>query len=523
MIRSALTGGASARSSRRSSTSSLPAPVAGWYAGQSIAVMKPKFALTLDNWFPSATEVKVRSGCTAHTTTEAAQAIKTLLSWNGPSATKMFAATDVGIFDVTASGPVPTVESHFITEGKVQYVNFTTVAGHYLVCVNGQDQLAIFNGTSWQSISNLTTPAISGPPATGFLSIVAVLKRRLWFSTGSSLSAWYLPIGSIGGALVEFPFGQIFGRGGHIVAMRSWTLDGGNGSDDNSAFFSSEGEVAIFSGTDPDSAATWRHVGTYYIGEPLGPNSVTQYGGDLLLLSQQGLYPMSRALQSASIDKSDALTNNIDTIFHEASDLYASEDGWQIIVAPSENLVLVNVPVKFDKYHQYVMNSITGAWCRFIGFNARNWVYSNSRLYFCSGKKVFLALEGDNDDGQAIVARVQQAYSYFGTQGQHKHFKLIRPVLRSNSNIELQISLDVDFSLVSFPSYTVSGADVGSSWDGAVWDSAVWGSSNIISRSWVTVAAREGFAASLRMQLASNHLKASWFATDFLYEVGEVI
>ena len=48
----------------------------------------------------------------------------------------------------------------------------------------------------------------------------------------SGLSAFYLDVASVGGTLTEFPMGSIFRRGGYLVDMETWTVDGGSGTGD---------------------------------------------------------------------------------------------------------------------------------------------------------------------------------------------------------------------------------------------------------------------------------------------------
>ncbi len=56
------------RGAPRSKSASLPPPVGGLNARDSIANMEPEDALLLDNWFPRTTDVAVRKGYTAFST-----------------------------------------------------------------------------------------------------------------------------------------------------------------------------------------------------------------------------------------------------------------------------------------------------------------------------------------------------------------------------------------------------------------------------------------------------------------------
>lgn len=520
MIRQPLLRKSPGRGLQKAATASLPAPVGGWNVRDPLAAMSPQDAVVLENWFPKANDVELRPGCQAWTTGFASAPL-TLMPWNGPSSNKLFAATATGIYDASAGAPVGASLST-LTRGYLAYTNFQVAGGQYLIAVNGQDKLKLYDGASWKDIDSVSTPAITGL-ATTSLSNVAAACRRLWFVQKNSSSAWYLPVASIAGALTEFPLGAVFGKGGYLVAIGTWTIDGGNGSDDYTVFMSSEGEVAVYKGTDPASATTFTKVGVYYIGEPIGNNCFCKYGGDLLILCQNGLFPMSKALQSATINRAAALTAKIDTAFTEAATLYSANPGWQVIAYPQGSFVLVNIPVTAAYTIQYVMNSITGAWCVFKGWTANAWEVFNETLYFASDTKTAKAWVGKSDFGAAIVGRAQQAYSYFGQRARQKHFKLARPIVSIDGTVTLSMGFDADYALSGFSSVSTTAPSLGSVWDSAKWDQVTWGYDTETKREWATVFAKECYAAAFRLQVATSSVTLRWSATDFVYEAGGVL
>ena len=68
---------------------SLPAPVGGWNARDSLANMAPTDAVTLDNLFPGVSSVGLRGGYQNHVTGITGQ-VETLMTYNGGSTDKMF-------------------------------------------------------------------------------------------------------------------------------------------------------------------------------------------------------------------------------------------------------------------------------------------------------------------------------------------------------------------------------------------------------------------------------------------------
>ncbi len=140
---------------------------------------------------------------------------------------------------------------------------------------------------------------------------VNLFKERLYFVEKNSLSFWYLPVDSINGAVSEFPLGGIFKNGGYLQAMGTWTIDAGYGVDDLAVFVTSNGEVAVYKGSDPSDPTDWALIGIWNIGQTFARKCVFKYGGDILLLTQQGLVPLSAGLQSTRLDPRVNITDKI--------------------------------------------------------------------------------------------------------------------------------------------------------------------------------------------------------------------
>ena len=215
-------------------TASVPAPIGGWNARDSLAAMSPTDAVQLVNWFPTPTDVTMRSGYTAGsviTTATGAQTISSI-TYSGLIATLTTAiahglstgkyvsitgttpaaysgvykitvisataftykltqpvsgnATVVGAYTIQVTTPVNTLMNYTenvsyklfaaagstiyeskqnpalavftnITSDKLQHVNMTNQAGHFLVACNGADPTMIYDGTSWFFVATTTT------------------------------------------------------------------------------------------------------------------------------------------------------------------------------------------------------------------------------------------------------------------------------------------------------------------------------------------------------------------------------
>jgi hypothetical protein len=495
-------------------TTTRPAPVGGWNARDSLANMSPLDAVVMDNIFPGTSDVSLRPGSIDWVTGIPSSPLS-LMGYNSATGSKLFVSTADEIYDATITGAVGASVSS-CTDGKWTSVNFANTAGSFLVMVNGVDDMKNFDGTTWTDIDAVSTPAITGV-ATNLLNNLCQHKRRLWFVQRETMDLWYLAVDAIAGAATKFPLGPLFSRGGHLVAVDTWTVDGGQGSDDLLVAVTSNGELAIYQGTDPSSTSTWALVGVYYIGQPVGRKCLTRYGGDLLYLSQQGLFPLSKLLLSATIDRQQALSNKIDGAFLDATSAYSLNYGWSATVFPNANLLLVNIPVSgLVLSYQYVMNNITKAWCRFTNWNATCWTVLGDDLYFAGGENVYKAWSSLADSGSPITGQVQQAYNSLGVNGQ-KEVVLVRPNVAVEGNATLALSLDADYKTFGGSTQaTFIPQGTPAVWDVALWGTGVWDSGlTAVESKWLTVPNDLGYLYSLRLQLTTSSSRFSWTSTDF--------
>ncbi|WP_141339701.1 hypothetical protein [Bradyrhizobium sp. USDA 3458] len=489
----------------------LRAPIGGWNARDALPAMKPEDAIQLDNFIPDTGGVKVREGYAAHAT-GLGGAIESLMEYNPPSGSPMlFAATSDKVWDCT-TGSVSTMMTG-LGNGRWQHTMFSTAAGHYLVAANGVDLLKNYDGSTW------STPSITGVLSSDIVN-VAVHAQRLWLVPNNSLSVWYLDVSSIAGAATELPLGQFCKLGGYIVAMASWTRDGGNGMDDVAVFITSKGEAVLYSGTDPSSPDTWTQVGAFRIPEPIGRRCVMQAGADLGLITSQGVMPFSSILPLAmGAQPKAAITDKISGAFTAAYDGSKDEFGWQLIQYPKKRLMLVNIPIdERITSHQYVMNTQTGGWCRFKGMNAGCWSLLGDDLYFGGNDGTVYKYGGVYaDNGDDIQAVSISAYSNFGTV-QNKSAKMARPMFNGPDGYLPLIAVRADYDLGQVNYLASSLVSAGSFWDEAEWDVAEWALSIVPSARWQSV---EAFGSVLSVALAISVSDQFQFNTvDLMFEGG---
>jgi hypothetical protein len=478
--------------------------------------MKFTDAIQMDNVFPGVQDVQLRKGRVKWATGAPAN-IKTLLSYNGGSTSKLFASTNAGIYDVTGGGVIGAAVVA-CTNGQWSHVNFVTPGGNFLILANGSDGVKSYDGAAW------AVPAITvAVPANLFY--VTAHQKRLWFVENSSMSLWYLPTESIAGAAVKFPVGALFKRGGSVTAIGSWTVDSGSGMNDLFVIVTSNGEIAIYQGTDPASSATWALVGVFDAPRPLGNRPLLDYGGDLLYLSKNGLIPISKLAQSTLLDRTQGVSYQIDGAFLDAATTYGTNTGWQMAMHKTANLLIVNVPVSNDTLaYQFVMNTITKAWCRFTDWNASCWAVLGDDIYYAGGTTVSKAWTGFSDAGSPIVGTVIQAYSYLGLKRQ-KAIALARPNYSLSGEAQVVMAMDADFrtfagqTLINYA--PVSSAAV---WNSSLWDSGLWNSgTSVMEPRWLTIPCELGYLHSFRLQISTSVSTFAWTSTDFAHRPAGIL
>jgi len=321
--------------------------------------------------------------------------------------------------------------------------------------------------------------------------------------------------------LTEFDLSTEAKKGGYLLAMATWTRDGGSGVDDFAVFLTSEGEAIVYQGTNPSAANTWAKVGSYAIGKPLGRRCVAQYGGECVVITQGGTFPLSALLQGGDEKDKFALSYKIQTAFVDAARSYGSTFGWEVFTYPAYDALLVNVPIAEDGEHQqYVMNTLTKSWSKFTDWDAEDFAVFNGELYFTAGTVVYKAWTGTDDNGSNITFYGKQAFQDFG-DSQQKQCQLFMPFLAVNGSIAYGADIDVDFEddeISGTVTYTTVGAAV---WDAANWDEGYWGSGLEMVKQWSSPNEWQGRWISTKVKIDSNSLTCQWMATSLVYTHGQ--
>jgi len=493
----------------RSKTESLAPPVRGLSATESEAAMHPLAALILDNWVAFPESPMTRMGAVDWVTGFAENnVVESLVVWNGPSSQKMFGCTDQGIYDVSVAGTVGAAVQAYVKGEQVSSVMISTGGTHRLILVNGLDTMRQFDGTTWTAVATL------GALATTTLSAIELYKQRLFMLEKNTMNMHYLAPNSVTGTATAYPLGAIFPKGGSLVSLATWTLDGGSGPDDYLAVATSEGEVAVFTGIDP--ASSWQLVGVYHIARPIGGcNSLMKYGADVLFMTESGIMPLRSALDTAAADRRrSALSDNIRQLYVNLVQSWGTFPGWQMLAIPDVPILIVNVP-EFGGGKQLVMHAQTKAWSTFSGWTATCFARMGNQVFYAMQGKVVQAWTGFADFGADIVSTLLQAYNPLGSP-LNKQILMARAVLRSTSKVGYTIGVDTDFRRTPSENIISGSASSAATWGSGIWGSSYWVTGTNITRDWRKVHDLPGVYKALYLSIRSRTAQVTHSSTDLL-------
>lgn len=494
------------------------APIGGLNSRDPLAAMPAQDALILENFICRPTNVEARKGQTNFVTGFAIdETVWALLPYRAAPNDKLFAATDDGIYDVTVTGITPGAVVWPSTSGKWESINAANAGIRYLLAVNGVDPAVKYDGTTWSAA------AITGVSPSN-LTTVTQFKFRNYFTEKDSLSFWYLAVNAVQGAATEFDLASIFRKGGSLIAIGTWTIDGGDGADDYIVFLTTEGEAAVYQGTDPANAATWGLVGRYELPRPIGRKCFFKYGGDSLIITEQGVLRMSKVLQSSTIDRQSRISDKVVGELGYLASQYKGNFGWSLTQLSSEQILILNVPViEGQTSIQYVMNTLTEAWSTFQGMNSTCMLEFGARLFYGGDEKVVQALTTSSDFGNNITLKSKTAFSTFGAGLKQKQVKLLRQSLTMSKTLSVSLAIKVNYENNNYLSAGVSSANSLSLWDVSLWDTALWTGADFVTADWRTVAHKPGYALCLLMQVTAKDFTLAWNSTDYLVSVGSAL
>lgn len=479
-------------------TYTVPAPVGGLNTVASGLQLPPSDCVLSYNLIANESGLRVRlgyrewvTGLTGTTDNK----VRTSIPFSGTSSGsgKLFVTTETGIWDVTVSTDTPTQVLAFASPtGRAGYGVSTvvvTAAGHFLLYADEVNGLHIYSesGASWSVVAQgAGATEIDGVAPSRFV-FVSVFKGRVWFVERDSANAWYLPTGQIYGAATKFPLGGVFRDGGTLVGLWNWTYDGGAGLDDSLVALSTGGDVLVYQGTDPSSASTFGLKGVWQVGATPGGRRIgSTYGGELLLLSRQGLVPMSRLVVGSS-GTLEYATAKIANLISELMATKADEVAWGVVQVPDDNALMLLVPQGTDTDSlQLVQARASGGWFSYRSLPAHSACPWEGQLWFGTEDGRVCVHTGYVDDVKIADDTYSEidwslitAPSTLGSPRQ-KRVGLIRPLIRAEaagSSFEARARYRYDLDELDPVAVVIEGGS--GTWDTAVWDEDVWGGATL--------------------------------------------
>jgi hypothetical protein len=418
LLRGPLRGGGGGKSS--AATVFVPPPVGGLNTLDTLSGMQPTDAVMLENLIPDDGYVRARYGLATWATMPAGvtpllQDAYEIVSYNGLAgltAGKIFFITDSDIWDITAGGAIGGGTGvAWANTGRIANAQITNASGSYLY-ITAQSGITpkYYDGSNWNNT------AFTGSGLTvSDLGFVALHMNRLWFAEGNSLNAWYGPTSAISGTLTKFPLGGIFRRGGELILIGSLSRDGGSGPDDLLVFITSNGEMAVYAGTDPSSSSSSALVGIFEIGAPLAyaRNPMRKFGGDLLVGTQAGVVSLLKVMGGAPGGSRATITDKVGKAYRTGTTTSVATESVQIVDYPKQDLLIV--AARSDRTI-LALNTKTNAWCTFTDFGQ---CFHVSNVVV--DEYLYMAVAQASTSDPWLIKR----YDVLGTVAQGVDFKLV--------------------------------------------------------------------------------------------------
>lgn len=510
----------------------LPAPIRGWNTRDALTDMDPLDAIQLDNLFPDANGVSARNGYVVYAFNLGSSPVRTLAEYNAGGVHKFIAGCNGRLSDVSGGGDAgfgsgfsSGFSSGFGAGAGAYGSDIWQTApflSHLFFC-NGVDPVQVYDGTSF---SNASFTGVSLSTLVG----VWQYQQRLFFWQNNSTGFWYAQLNSISGALAFFDLGAFAPRGGDLIAITTYSADGGNGVQDFIVFVMSSGDCLIYYGNDPGNLENWSLVGTYALAPPVSPRAVCNYGSDAFLTTfddHLSLKQQLTALAAGGIPPRSKISPSV----QQAVAANRNAFGWQALFYPKGRRLIHNVPNPDGTFSQHVQNTgvqyvdgktgqPTSPWCRFLNMNAQCFGLFNDNLYFGGANGTIYAADSGNMDILGPVTAVgQQAWNTFENP-YRKHATAIRPILQTVGSLGYGFSIGFDYGDVNIPVAIVT-SNPGSPWDTSPWDTSPWSAEQVVGTLW-SASGGTGVALSVALNIAATE-PATWLRTDFLGEKGNAL
>ncbi|AMC13337.1 hypothetical protein RL73_02665 [Liberibacter crescens] len=458
-----------------SSPALFPAPVKGLVTVEDFQDGTAGSARVLRNFWPTVNGASIRGGSIRKALLADGGAVVSTFVYKKGDIRKIFAATNTAIYDMSTAAVLPnptTASVSGLSSGEWCVFQHNIVGNFFLVAVNGRDERQVYDGTQWRANIPAITFDTKYTMSSSRLLYGWLFKRRQWYVGAGTMDAWYLDADAAGGAAHVFPLGGIFQLGGSLLAGFSWSIESGDGLSALCVFLSTEGEIAVYAGNNPDVATDFSLKGIYQIARPLGRNALADVGSDIWIATSDGLIAMSQVLLQGRKDTSQLsfLSRPIEREWRRAVSINSTN--WSMITWPARNCLLISFSGHILPYTNFVLNVLTNSWSIFTNWYSTSFAESDGNLYFGDDSGTFWHADvSGTDDGRSFSAAYISSFSYGdnpeGVKRACSAHMLFKSVERPN--VKLFARSDGNETV---PLYTTANQIKQSSgtWDNATWD-----------------------------------------------------
>jgi hypothetical protein len=310
-------------------------------------------------------------------------------------------------------------------------------------------------------------------------------------------------------------------------------MDGGSGIDDFLVGISSAGDLVVWEGTDPSSAATFGLRGVWYLGTvPAGRRFATDYGGDVLVLSSLGVIPLTRLRNGGTIEIDDAYASRkiSPALGQELTDR-GTDFGWDLRIHPEDKtLVIVTPDDGVTDREQWALSLNGKGWAQHIEVPMNCVEPWKGKLYFGTEDGRVCINDGDVDNNQLagssnaieIEWSVLTAFTDLGSPV-NKSATMAKPFFITDGTTPqyaIEARYDYDLSSIGAVPFTVQSGTVWI-WGTAVWGSSIWGSGRGTAGSWKGLS---GIGSSVAIALkGSSRARTTLTRIEVTYLTGGVL
>jgi|SRR5882672_312059 len=532
----------------------FPAPVMGLDVSAPFTEQDPRTGTVLENFIVRRLGSELRGGYKRHNSNlggiGSESGVATMMAYQPPrgpgsaAASKLFAACQNGnIYDVTSiSNEATTLGVSKAVPGQTEpgffsFINFATANTNYLCAVSAGGGYFTYDAAGGWIDRTAAVTGVTGGAIT--FDFIMAWKNKLWFIQENSTVAYFLPTGSIVGAASLFDFGPLLVHGGELRSMASWTLDAGDGVDDKLIIAGAQGDILIYGGTDPTTAATFGLIGRWFVGPPpKGRRFMTNYGGDMAILSETGLTFISQVTQALGLVDPEGPSQDTEARrFNEVISQYVRDNrdlnGFAMCFVPSLEALILSTP---DPHNittfgfQFVYSTIPQGFSTFINVPMMAMDVFDGDLFIGTPFGIVARAFANDSDGElsdgtignTVVGSLQTAFvAPPDDRASLKRPLLIMPMVQSSDTPSMSAKVNTEWSGASIAGSPSFNPNTTSTWDNGKWDTAIWAGVAATFFLWIGATGLGAYFA-LRLQLIGKR-GTTFTSWKLIYEPGGIM